>query len=445
MRVKNLLQSLGPGLLFAGAAVGVSHLVYSTRAGANYGFGLIWLVLVANLSKYPFFEFGPRYATATGESLLKGYQRLGNWVLVIFVLITLGTMFTVQAAVTIVTASLAAHLFGGGSLMLWVGGLLLICSTLLLIGRYNLLDNLMKIIITTLTLLTLITVFIAFYNRQHPIDWTQQFPIEGIGLTFVIAFMGWMPAPMDLSVWHSLWALEKRKSASNGFDLKKSLFDFNVGYIGTTVLAFFFVALGALVMYRSGTEFSPKGAVFAKQLIDLYVTTLGSGVGLFIGIAAFITMFSTTITCLDALPRSMARAHSLLANTTSTLKIEKATAASSIEVIDTILDNETGSSEATPAQNILETPRRYYLGWLLVLVLGSLVILNVFLTNMAAFLMVATTLSFLTAPFFAIVNYLLVFRYLPKTEQPSIGIKVLSWLGIAYLFVFCAIYIWSLL
>jgi len=307
MRLKSLLQSLGPGLLFAGAAVGVSHLVYSIRAGANYGFGLIWLVLIANFFKYPFFEFGPRYAAVTGESLLRGYQRLGNWVLILFVLITLGTMFTVQAAVTIVTASLAAHLFGGGNLMLWVGILLIVCASLLLIGRYNLLDSLMKFIIITLTIITMITVIIAFCNVQEPISWIQQFPEEGVGLTFVIAFMGWMPAPMDLSVWHSLWALEKQKNTTDHFNLKKSLFDFNVGYIGTTILAFFFVALGALVMFNSGTTFSPQGAVFAKQLIDLYITTLGNNTGFFVGIAAFITMFSTTITCLGALPRSMAK------------------------------------------------------------------------------------------------------------------------------------------
>jgi Mn2+/Fe2+ NRAMP family transporter len=442
MRVKKLLQSLGPGLLFAGAAVGVSHLVYSTRAGANYGFGLIWLVLIANLFKYPFFEFGPRYAAATGESLLKGYQRLGNWVLILFVFITLGTMFTVQAAVTIVTASLAAHLFGGVGLMSWVGILLVICSALLLIGRYNLLDHLMKFIIITLTVLTLITVFIAFSSTPDPISWTQEFPMEGVGLAFVIAFMGWMPAPMDLSVWHSLWTLEKQKNTAGDFNLKKSLFDFNIGYIGTTILAFFFVALGALVMYNSGTEFSPKGAVFAKQLIDLYIATLGSGAGFFVGMAAFITMFSTTITCLDALPRSMARAHSLLVDSTSELSLEKV--GESTSGMDGILDA-IDQEEYLDKQQIIETPRKYYLGWLLVLVLGSLVILNIFLTNMGSFLIVATTLSFLTAPFFAIANYILVMRYLPKSQQPSKGIKVLSWVGITYLFVFCGIYIWSLL
>ena len=265
MSGKNILKSLGPGLLFAGAAVGVSHLVYSTKGGAMYGFGLLWLVLMANIFKYHFFEFGPRYTAASGESLLKGYQRLGNWLLVLFVLVTLTTMFTIQAAVTIVTASLASYLFGGitTNLMLWVLILLLICSGILAIGRYSILDKLMKIIIISLTIITLITVIIAFGNKTEPISFMQTFPADVAGITFVIAFMGWMPAPLDLSVWHSLWVMEKRKDEDD-FTVKKSLFDFNVGYIGTTVLAIFFLSLGALVMYGSGEEFSPKGGEFAK-------------------------------------------------------------------------------------------------------------------------------------------------------------------------------------
>jgi Mn2+/Fe2+ NRAMP family transporter len=48
------LSKLGPGLLFAGAAIGVSHLVQSTRAGADFGWGLVWALLLINLFKYPF-------------------------------------------------------------------------------------------------------------------------------------------------------------------------------------------------------------------------------------------------------------------------------------------------------------------------------------------------------------------------------------------------------
>ena len=82
-RMSGMLKSLGPGLLWAGAAIGVSHLVQSTRAGASYGFALVWAVILANLFKYPFFEYGPRYAAATGESLLEGYRKLGQWAVIL--------------------------------------------------------------------------------------------------------------------------------------------------------------------------------------------------------------------------------------------------------------------------------------------------------------------------------------------------------------------------
>ena len=92
------IKKLGPGLLFAGAAIGVSHLVQSTRAGADYGWGLLWALLLVNLFKYPFFQFGQRYAAATGETLLDGYKRMGKGVLVTYYILNFATMFTIQAA-----------------------------------------------------------------------------------------------------------------------------------------------------------------------------------------------------------------------------------------------------------------------------------------------------------------------------------------------------------
>ena len=109
---KTFLQTLGPGLLFAGAAIGVSHLVQSTKAGAEFGFGLLWAILLVHLFKYPFFQFGPRYAAATGETLLDGYKKLGNVVLAISFAISFLTMFIIQAAITVVTAGLATNIFG---------------------------------------------------------------------------------------------------------------------------------------------------------------------------------------------------------------------------------------------------------------------------------------------------------------------------------------------
>jgi len=314
------IKKLGPGLLFAGAAIGVSHLVQSTRAGADFGFGLLWALFLVNLFKYPFFQFGPRYAAATGESLLDGYKKLGNGVLMAYYVLTFATMFTIQTAVTIVTAGLASSLLGNFGIepdiavKLWTVIILVICFGILNIGKYQLLDKAIKVIIITLTISTILAVSFALKDMSKPLSFKQILPENITGIAFLIAFMGWMPAPLDISIWHSLWAIEKKKDTKD-FTPKSALFDFNIGYFSTIVLGIGFVLLGALVMYHSGSTFSNSAGVFANQLIDVYTKSLGNWAYVIIGIAAFTTMFSTTLTTLDASPRAMHKTSELLLNT----------------------------------------------------------------------------------------------------------------------------------
>ena len=406
MKLK-LLQSFGPGLLFAGAAVGVSHLVQSTRAGADFGFGLIWALFLVHLFKYPFFQFGPRYAAATGETLLEGYRKLGKPVLAIYYLLNFATMFTIQAAVTIVTAGLAAELFGiTQNLVIWSVILLCISILILVIGKYKVLDNLMKYIIILLTISTILAVIIALSKTNQSFSFTQIFPSKPVEITFLIAFLGWMPAPLDVSIWHSIWSVEKNKSNLSRTPSKEALFDFNVGYIGTLFLGVCFVLLGALVMYKSGETFSDKGTVFASQLINLYTKNLGGISYIFIAIAAFTTMFSTTITTLDASPRAMTISTNLL------------------------LDKKTIFN---------------YWFWIVFLLFGTFIILQFFIGNMGILVKMATILSFLTAPFYAILNYVLLFgKHTPKEFQPSIFTKVLSFIGIVFLIGFSVWFLTSI-
>ena len=164
------LSKLGPGLLFAGAAIGVSHLVQSTRAGADFGWGLVWALLLINLFKYPFFQYGPRYAQATGETLLDGYHKLGKGYLWAYFILNMGTMFTIQSAVTIVTAGLASTLFGlTSNIVIWGIVITLSCSTILVLGKYQWLDKLIKVIMITLAISSILAVSVAFVKNQTPL------------------------------------------------------------------------------------------------------------------------------------------------------------------------------------------------------------------------------------------------------------------------------------
>lgn len=397
------LQKLGPGLLFAGAAIGVSHLVQSTKAGANFGFGLLWALLLINLIKYPFFQFGPRYAAATGESLLEGYNKLGKGVLKAYALLTIATMFTIQTAVTIVTAGIASTLFGSEvSMEIWSVIILSICFLLLLVGKYSLLDKMMKVIIIVLSLSTLFAVAAAFINSTNEPEWTQIVPSTDVEIVFLIAFMGWMPAPLDVSIWHSLWAIQKKKQEQN-FNSKTASLDFNIGYLGTIVLGIGFLMLGGLVMHGSGKSFSANGGEFSLQLIEMYTQNLGEWSYIIIGVAALTTMFSTTLTTLDASPRAMNK----------TLEL----------ILDKPLNNG-------------------YKVWLIVLIIGTISIFFFFLSEMGSLIKIATILSFLTAPFYALMNYILICsKHTPQSFRPSKMMHFLSISGILFLIGFNIWYI----
>lgn len=134
-------------------------------------------MVLIHIVKYPFFQFGPRYATATGESLLDGYKKLGKGVLFAYFILNLATMFTIQAALTVVTAGLAANLFGfTANPLYWSIIITLICFTLLVTGRYSLLDKLMKLIVITLTLSTTIALIIAAFNSTNTYSFLQIIP-----------------------------------------------------------------------------------------------------------------------------------------------------------------------------------------------------------------------------------------------------------------------------
>ena len=445
MSLLTTFRQLGPGLLYAGAAVGVSHLVQSTQAGAAWGLSLVWVVVLANVLKYPFFEFGPRYAAATGESLVEGYRKLwGGTPLLLFVLLTLGTMFIIQAAVTIVTGGLAAYLVeyagwdvvnvGGNDWGEWIWGtttgpdgqrqvsavglsgrILALCALVLAVGRYKILDKVMKVVILLLTLTTLLALGMALAkggigagNGFGAAEWLDPTLVAA----WIIPLVGWMPAPLDIAVWHSVWSLEgKEGRPQEGKAWRAGRLDFRIGYWGTTLLAICFLSLGAFVIFGSGVTIESKAVPFARQLIDMYAQTLGEWARPIIALAAFTTMLSTTLTCLDAFPRVLSRATRLF----------------------------------VPEPAAVARRNGYYWGWITLTALGTFFLLLWFLSDMRQMITLATAISFLTAPLLATFSFLAVRSSLvPPERRPRGAYLWFAVVGLVFLYIFAAYYIHTL-
>jgi len=411
LTLNSLLKTIGPGILYAGAAIGASHLVLSTRAGADYNFRLIWIILLINFFKYPFFEFSYRYTSATGKSMLDGYRKLGRWAIFTFLILSFCTAIVNYAAVIKITSDLAAYLFHIKlNSFITSTGLLLIILFMLLIGRYALLDKIMKGMIVILALFTIIA-FIFALNLGHqtepgfvpPVLWNTA------GLTFLIVLMGWMPTPIDASIWPSLWALERQKQTNYKPSSREYSFDFHLGYVGSAVLAIFFLGLGALVMYGTGKQFSANGLIFSQQLVSLYSESIGNWSTTIIATVVLITMFSTALTVIDGYPRSL----------------------------------EGSLVQIFPSFN--KFGRKIYILWAIFLSFTAVIIIGFFTKNMRSLLEIATVLSFLTAPVFAFINYRVVTSsFIPQKNHPKIWLKILSWAGISFLIGFSLIYLYIL-
>jgi Mn2+/Fe2+ NRAMP family transporter len=402
------LKYFGPGLLYAGAAVGVSHLVQSTRAGALYGFDLVLAVLLVNILKYPFFEIGTRYTIATGKPLQSGYQSIGNWALWVFMTITLGTMFIIVAVVTLVTAGLFQNLIGINlELWQWSGMILSVSTMVLMIGKYKVLDSVIRVVIILLTISTLVSLVMAIMGAPEPVVTPKRFDFYlNTDIVFLVALLGWMPIPIEAAVWQSDWTLEsKEKNDGKLPSLSHALIDFRVGYWGTTALALAFLSLGAIMMHGSGEEFSPNAVAFSDQLVRLISNNLGSWAYPFIALAASLTMVSTTVTCLDAYPRVVTR------------------------TLGVLYPNR-------PINRDL-----FYRYLLLITAIVSTSILLFFQENMRTMVDFATTVSFLTAPILAFLHYKITQSKEVRDVAPvGAWVSRFSILGIVFLGLFSLYY-----
>ncbi|NWL14191.1 divalent metal cation transporter [Pseudoalteromonas sp. Scap03] len=402
---KSRLGALGPGILMATAAIGGSHLVASTQAGALFGWQLFWLIVVVNVLKYPFFRFGMEYTLATKNSLVEGYKNQGPGYFYSFIALNIIAAVVNTAGVLLLTASLLHYALPISipvTLLCWL--ISAVCLIILLLGHFKALDNVAKAIMGLLTIATITALIIAINNGPvAPVNYVGPSPYELAMLGFMVALMGWMPAPIEISALSSLWLKEKQTQQS--VTKSQGLFDFNVGYWLTAGLALVFFSLGALVQYGQSSNIELGGVAFAKQLIDMYALTIGEWARPLVSAIAFLCMFGTTLTVLDGYARTLNESHKLL-----------------------------GFKQSKHSLNT----------WLILQALAGMAVILFFKSALGPMLTFAMTLAFVTTPVFAWLNFSLV-RSEPAIKH-SLLLRGLTWLGLVYLVGFAmAFVVWKLM
>ena len=397
-------SALGPGILMASAAVGGSHIIASTQAGAIYGWQLALIIILANVFKYPFFRFGVQYTLDSGNTLLEGYRQKGQlYLLVFFVLNVFATVIN-TAAVGLLCAAILTFVL---PFPVPVPTLSLVviasCVIILLFGKYRILDGLSKLIMIALTVTTVAAVAIALARNGMqgvaPADYISPSPWNLSALAFIVALLGWMPAPIEISAINSMWVVAKRRLTKVSY--QDGIFDFNVGFIGTAILAIVFLALGALVQFGSPESVEMVGGKYIAQLINMYASTIGEWARGLIAFIAFMCMFGTTITVIDGYSRTNIESLRILFN-------KKENRASTLNIAITLAS------------------------------LSGLAVIFYFNNAVGPMLKFAMIASFVSTPVFAWLNLSLVLKGEHKVKG---GLYWLSIIGLIYLSGFTLLFI----
>lgn len=399
MNIQELQRAAGPGLIFAGSAIGVSHLVQSTRAGAMYGLALVGVIILINLLKYPAFRFGVDYAHSTGKTLIGGYRELSPWLLVVLAIVALCIVPIGGAAVTATTAAILAAVTGTDlplvTLVLLVLGATLV---LLLFGGYRWLERLSAILVVFLTFATILAAGLALPK----VDWAStasfDWALDPLALLFVIALAGFMPTAIGQSNDVSMWTLKSQEGVepSKRHSINAARGGFLAAYLLTGFLAICFCVMGAGVMHAGGIPPESGAPELASQIIGLYADTLGEGFARFVGIAVLCVMATTMAASFDGSARGFGA------------------------IYQEIKGNVGGMASRTS-----------YAVFLILAAALSLAFLVVFLDSFTAFIDLVTSIFFVLTPTTALVNHLVVTRCeMADEDRPSTAMRLLSWTGI---------------
>jgi Mn2+/Fe2+ NRAMP family transporter len=411
--LQSFREKFGPGFMFAALAVGISHLVQSTRAGADYGLTLGLLIIFVSMVKYPGFRFGAMYAAATGKSLLDNYRRQGRHATIAFILAVSVDAFIGAPAVTLVTAGLFKNILHIGLSDIYFTCLLLIAGAVLLItGQYRLLEKATKLFVVAFTMLTIIAAFLAAFKLDlgHAVL-AAPVPFNKSAILFMIAVAGVMPTALTVSVFHSEWIVAKGNTIGRGITSGEASFDFNIGYFGTLLLALCFLVMGTALMFNKGITPAAGATGFGTQLIDMFAHALGTWARIIIAVAALAVMVSTVLAILDGCPRTVARV---------------------------IQEWRTGEFNADAS-----SMAGLYTVLLIIQVLGGSMILILFLKSFTGFIDFATSVSFLSAPFLAYFNHRAMYSTEVSEElQPGSAMRAWSIIGIILLGVCAGAYVW---
>ena len=309
------LKSLGPGLVYALTVMGAGDIVTNSAAGAEYGYALLWGLGLTLLFRFVWVNTSAKYVLVTGESLLQGYARLGNWIIwvVVIALILLRHLYNLYAIILVgSTWDVLFHLGTPWSTAIWTVFFTFIGYAIITRGGYRTTEFLCKILVAVMGLALIVA---ASLSEPDPMGIVQgsfipTLPVDAGLYSAVLVLMALIGTEAGSLTNLTYPYFMYEKGWRNISFLKQQRFDLAFG------VACIFI-MGAMLQIAAAGTLRPLGVELQgpEHLVQIFSQSLG-WVGLVtfaLGLwgAAFTTYVGATVgygliitdICRSAIPR----------------------------------------------------------------------------------------------------------------------------------------------
>ena len=241
-------------MVIAATGLGAGDLIAASVAGARFGTTILWAAVIGAIMKYAMNEGLTRWQLATGSTLLEGWvQRLPKIISLYFFVYLIVWSFIVAGAL-IAGTGLAAHaLYPGLSVELW--GILhsLLALALVIIGRYALLERLMKFFMGMMLLVVITCAVLVAPGLSGILTGLFVPSIPEGSVLFIFSVIGGVGGSVTL-LCYGYWIRER--DWTHREDLPRTRFDLGVAYVLTGLfgIAIIIVAAGVEPEVITGPE-----------------------------------------------------------------------------------------------------------------------------------------------------------------------------------------------
>ncbi len=267
------LRNLGPGLIVAAAFIGPGTVTTASKAGADYGFTLLWAIVFSVLAAMVLQEMSARLGVVSreglGEALRTTFDNIA--VKVIAIILVIGAITVGTAAFeggNLTGAALALNAVFGGSQSLWASLVAVIAAGLLATGSYRTVERVLVWLVVLMGIVFLVTAIMVTPSLSDLFAGLAPTIPSGSVLT-VIALIGTTVVPYNLFL-HAASVQDKwgedvptdRAVAEARLDTRIS-----VGLGGLVTIAVLTTAAAALFSTGRGVESAADMAAALEPLL----------------------------------------------------------------------------------------------------------------------------------------------------------------------------------